>query len=193
MSNGRPTVRTFFAVSPDDTARATLAKGAEWAAKSCGGRPTRAELIHLTLVFIGSTPRERIADLVALADSIVVPAFDLQLDAIGWFRQNGIVWAGARKVPDPLLSLQASLARGAERLGFSLDVRPYSPHLTLARDAHRSPPATTVSPPLSWRVGSFELMASHLGNGGPRYEVLHARPLDCSADAAALSEDRETT
>ena len=86
--------------------------------------------------------------------------------------------------PDPLLALQGALARGADRLGFSLDVRPYSPHLTLARDAHRSPPARTISPPLSWRVGSFELMSSQLGQGGPRYEVVHRREL--SAEGSAI-------
>lgn len=175
--NGRPILRTFFAISPDHAARAALAEGAGWAAKSCGGRPTRAELIHLTLMFVGSTRRERVGDLIALMNAIDVPAFDLKLDSIGWFRHNGIVWAGSQSPPDGLITLQSSLARGAERLGFSLDVRPYSPHLTLARDAHRSLPATTVLPPLSWRVSSFELMSSQLGGTGPRYEVLHGRSL----------------
>ena len=175
--NGRPILRTFFAISPDDPARAALAEGARWSAKSCGGRPTPAELIHLTLVFIGSTKREGVADLVAMMNAIEQPAFELTLDSIGWFRRNGIVWAGSQSPPEALIALQALLARSAERLGFSLDVRPYSPHLTLARDAHRSPPSTTVSPSQSWRVSSFELMSSHLGGTGPRYEVLHSRVL----------------
>ena len=191
MSGPRPPLRTFFAVSPDDAARAMLARGAEWAAKSCGGRPTRTDLIHLTLVFIGSTPRQRVADLAAIMSAIEMPAFTLELDSIGWFRQNGIVWAGTRSPPEPLLSLQSAIARGAERMGFSLDVRPYSPHLTLAREAHRSPPARTITPPLSWRVGSFELMSSQFGKeGGPRYEVLHRRVL---ATGAATGRPGETS
>ena len=187
--NGRPILRTFFAISPDDAARAALAEGARWAAKSCGGRPTPAELIHLTLVFIGSTRRERVADLVGLMDTLDLPAFDLQLDSIGWFRRNGIVWAGSQSPPDALIALQSTLARDAERVGFSLDVRPYSPHLTLARDAHRSPPATTLTPPLSWRVSSFELMSSQLGGTGPRYEVLHSRSLACDRRAQPTTNE----
>ena len=175
--NGRPILRTFFAVSPDHAARAALAEGARWAVKSCGGRPTPAELIHLTLVFIGTTRRERVGDLVALMNALDIPAFDLRLDSIGWFRRNGIVWAGSQSPPDPLFTLQSSLARDAEQIGFSLDVRPYSPHLTLARDAHRSPLTTTMTPPISWRVSSVELMSSQPGGTGPRYEVLHSRTL----------------
>lgn len=185
MSGQRPTLRTFFAVSPDDASRAMLARAAEWAAKSCGARPTKIELIHLTLVFIGSTPRARVGDLEAMMSTIEVPAFTLVLDTLGWFRQNGIVWAGTRIVPDALLALQSTLARDADRLGFSLDVRPYAPHLTLARDAHRSPPAQTISPPLSWRVESFELMSSQLGREGPRYEVLQSRALAGSRASGA--------
>ena len=193
MNGPRSTLRTFFAISPDDASRAVLAKGAEWAAKSCGGRPIRADLIHLTLVFIGSAPRQRIGDLASLMRAIEVPAFTLVLDTIGWFRQGGIVWAGARIPPDALLTLQSAIARGADRLGFSLDVRPYSPHLTLARDAQRSPPARTITPPLSWRVESFELMSSQQGSGGPRYEVLERRALDTrvARDARGVDDTRE--
>ena len=176
MNDGRQSLRTFFAIWPDDAVRAELWQRAAFAAKACGGRATRSDLLHLTLVFIGTTSRDRLADLVSLMDTIDTPAFVLDLDCSGWFRQNGIVWAGTRSTSEPLIALHASLARGADRLGFSLDVRPYAPHLTLARDATRSPPAGPM-PSLPWRVGSFVLVQSKPGGAGPRYEILRERAL----------------
>ena len=177
MSGGGPRpLRTFFALWPDDGVRAELARRAAFAAKASGGRPTPSELLHLTLVFTGATSRERMPLLRELMDSIELPSFVLELDRRGWWRHNGVVWAGTREAPEPLLTLQQAIARGAERLGFSLDVRPYAPHLTLARDAGRSPPGATM-PLLPWQVDAFVFAASHLSSAGPRYEILHQRSL----------------
>ena len=111
MNDGRQSLRTFFAIWPDDTVRAELWQRAAFAAKACGGRATRSDLLHLTLVFIGTTSRDRVADLVSLMDTIDTPAFVLDLDCSGWFRQNGIVWAGTRSTSEPLIALQCSRRR----------------------------------------------------------------------------------
>jgi 2'-5' RNA ligase len=83
-----------------------------------------------------------------------------------------------------LSALQDALARGTARLGFSLDVRPYVPHLTLARDARKPLPDRSFAP-LDWRVESFVLVASELLPAGPRYRILHERRLERGAPAAA--------
>lgn len=155
-------------------------------AKACLGRPPRPDTLHLTLVFIGATPRERVASLQSLMNGIRLPRFTLQLDLCGWWRHNGIAWAGAHAAPEPLIALQQALARGAEKLGFSLDVRPYVPHLTLARDAGRGPPAAAM-PALDWDIGSFVLVASELTPEGPRYRILHECALDENLAVAAGS------
>jgi RNA 2',3'-cyclic 3'-phosphodiesterase len=182
----QPPLRTFFALWPSPEVRTVLAKRASLVAKACSGRPSRPDTLHLTLVFIGSTPRERVASLTNLMDGIHVPQFALQLDQCGWWRHNGIAWAGTHAAPEALITLQQALARGAEKLGFSLDVRPYVPHLTLARDAGRSPPAATMHA-LDWDVGSFVLVASELTPEGPRYRVLHECALDENLALAAGS------
>lgn len=168
----QPPLRTFFALWPSPEVRTELAQRALSIAKACSGRPSRPDTLHLTLVFIGATPRERVASLQGLMDGIGLPRFALRLDQSGWWRHNGIAWAGTRAAPEALIALQQALARGAEKLGFSLDVRPYVPHLTLARDAGRSPPAAAM-PTLDWDVGSFALVASELTPEGPRYRILH--------------------
>jgi 2'-5' RNA ligase len=187
MSGSRqPPLRTFFALWPGPEVRAELARLAAAVARASGGRPTRPETLHLTLVFIGATPRERLPALEALMDSIQVPRFALRLDQTGWWRHNGIAWAGTRRTPEALLALQDALARGTGRLGFSLDVRPWSPHLTLARDARRGPPAEIASGP-DWNVDSFALIASDLAADGPRYRILHESPLQENLPLAAGS------
>lgn len=172
----RPPLRTFFALWPPAPITDALSRTARTIAQACGAKASRPETIHLTLVFIGPTPVERVDALRRLMDDAHESAFSLRLDHYGWWRHNGIAWAGTRDAPGPLLALQTRLARGAERLGFSLDVRPYVPHVTLARDAGRSPPAALLSP-LDWRVDSFVLVSSEPGPQGPAYRVLHERSL----------------
>jgi 2'-5' RNA ligase len=172
----RGVLRTFFALWPGDGLRGELAARAAAVGKACAGRATRAESIHLTLVFVGATPADRIDSLRAMMDAVRVPAFGFAFDRLGWFRHNRVVWAGVASPPEPLIDLQRAVARGAARLGFSLDVRPYVPHLTLARDALRAPPATDVAP-LDWNVSSFVLVASDLLPEGARHRILHETPL----------------
>jgi 2'-5' RNA ligase len=187
MSSPRqPLLRTFFALWPGPEVRAELTRRGALLAKACSGRPSRPETLHLTLVFIGATPRERVPALARLMDRIRLPRFALRLDQFGWWRHNGIAWAGTEHAPEALLALQQALALGAEKLGFSLDVRPYVPHLTLARDAGRSPPAGAATA-LDWEVGSFVLVASELTPEGPRYRILHECALGENVEEAAGS------
>ena len=171
-ANKARVLRTFFALWPDPQVRRTLAEQALAAARSAGGRATRAEALHLTLVFNGATMPDKLGALTAVMDSIRLPAFELRLDRTGWFRGTGVAWLGAAKAPAELIELQDALARGASRVGFGLDVRPYVPHLTLARHARRAPPAL-IGGPLEWPVASFALVASELLPDGPRYRILH--------------------
>jgi RNA 2',3'-cyclic 3'-phosphodiesterase len=182
----QPPLRTFFALWPGPEVRTELARRAALVAKACSGRPPRPDTLHLTLVFVGATPRERVTSLQALMDGIRLPRFALRLDQSGWWRHNGIAWAGTSAAPESLIALQQALSRGAEKLGFSLDVRPYLAHLTLARDAGRGPTAAAM-PPLDWDVESFVLVASELTPDGPRYRILHERTLGENLAVAAGS------
>ena len=182
----KPPLRTFLALWPDAAVRAQLAERSATAARACAGRAPPPDTLHLTLVFIGTTPADRIGALAAMMDAIDAPSFPLRFDRSGWFRRSGVAWLGVREPPEPLMALQDALARGASRLGFSLDVRPYAPHLTLARDVHKPLPDRAFAP-LDWRVASFVLMASELLPAGPRYRILHERPLGAAEPIAAGS------
>src|SRR5215831_1894998 len=87
--------RFFFALWPDPRARALIARLArEVALESCG-RPTPAELVHLTLAFVGPQPAVRVDSLRRLAGLIRGEAFILALDHVGVFKKAGVAWLGA--------------------------------------------------------------------------------------------------
>ena len=188
----KPALRTFFALWPDEEVRRALAERTAATARMCAGRAPRADLLHLTLVFLGATPPERIAALRDTMDTLHVAPFTMTLDRCGWFHHSGIAWMGAQSPPPALLDLQDGLARGAARVGFSLDVRPWVPHLTLARDARRAPPAGAIAP-VVWRVDSFVLVASDLQPDGPRYRILHQTPLFAAGPAELPVQFLSTT
>ena len=168
--------RVFFALWPDPQARQSLDRLAREAHEACAGRPTRAETIHLTLVFVGQVDIVRIASLKSLASRIAVPSFDLRLDHAGYWKHNRIVWLGARETPPPLAELVRALEQGLEEADFRFDKRPYVPHLTLVRKALcREPVAATAA--VHWPVREFVLARSSLSAQGAAYEIIGRWPL----------------
>ena len=62
--------RLFFALWPAPEVRDALAAIARGLQAKCGGRPTRADRIHLTLFFVGQVARERLVELESVAVKI---------------------------------------------------------------------------------------------------------------------------
>src|SRR5687768_16337284 len=154
MSAGAARARLFFALWPDETVRAGLAKLAREARDECGGRAIPADKIHLTLFFIGHVEGTRIARFEAAAERVRGAAFELALDRIGYWRHNEIVWAGTTRVPGALVTLEASLRKALIAEGLPGDDRPYAPHVTLVRDAERKPAPREMAP-LVWDAEEF--------------------------------------
>ena len=161
--------RLFFALEPSEDALRALADCAARVARETGGRPMPADKIHLTLAFLGEVPEVRIPEAEGAAEASGGPPFTLVLDRLGAFRRAGIAWAGASQ-PDPaLLRLQGTLAAHLGARGFTLEPRPFSPHVTLARKVDktlRDLPFEAVA----WRVTDFALVRSNLVSG--KYETL---------------------
>lgn len=92
---------------------------------------------HITLAFLGGVEPALLEDLgISLAEtSINYAPFSLTLEDIGFFGQENyprVFWAGVKK-EEKLFGLQKGIFETCTRLGFHLDARPYTPHLTLAR------------------------------------------------------------
>jgi 2'-5' RNA ligase len=98
----------------------------------------RPEQLHLTLKFLGSTPRELRPALHQELCQVVerFQSFEMHCSGIGVFpgsRSPRVIWAG---ISDPVGSLVAIAQMLDQRLaqhGFSVEKRPFSPHITLAR------------------------------------------------------------
>lgn len=168
--------RLFFALWPADEIAAQLHAAARTAHASCGGRAMRRDTLHITLAFLGSVPAGRVAAAEAAAVRAAAAAFELEVDRLGYWKHNRIVWAGCSAPPPALLDLAAALTQELRAEGFVLDERPFAAHATLLRNA-RCPSAPLLATPIRWPVADFALVESHAVAGGSRYEVRRRWPL----------------
>lgn len=168
--------RLFFALWPDALAARTLHQAGQELQKACGGKLTRRETVHLTLVFLGEVPAEKIPLLLELAARCRAPSFRFNFNRYGWWKHNRIVWAMPAETPAPLAELVRGLEAELKREGFVFDQRPYVPHITLLRKAQRRPEAADL-PAAEWNVTEFVLVRSVLSSEGSAYEVIGRWPL----------------
>lgn len=165
--------RLFFGLPVDRDLRATLSALAQKVGEATGGRAIAAANLHATVAFIGSVPRETIADLCAIGAALTAGDVVVALDTVGGFRAARVAWIGPAHVPQALVELHAALTSLLANAAFTLDPRPYHPHVTLARHCRRPLPRGSVEP-LPWRVERLVLYESVSAAGGPRYEELAA-------------------
>lgn len=135
------------------------------------------ENLHLTLAFLGEvSPIQAEKARTALKNLHPVP-LRLQFSHLGKFHQRGkeLWWLGADPCPQ-LSQLHESLAAQLNQFGFSLDSKPFKPHVTLARKVEFSgavPQRNQLLPePISARCGTVSLMRSQLTPKGAVYTQL---------------------
>ncbi|MCD6707437.1 MAG: RNA 2',3'-cyclic phosphodiesterase [Thiobacillus sp.] len=169
------TLRLFFALWPDDATRDALDRAGKWLHQHWGGRRMRADTLHITLAFLGSTPAEQLDVLAACADTVRIDAFELVLDQAGYWRHNRIGWLGAGRTPPQHFELVGALSTALRGAGFAVDARPHVPHVTLLRNsAGGAPPACE---PVHWPIRDFVLVASRREADGMHYDAIRRWPL----------------
>jgi 2'-5' RNA ligase len=180
QKNGKSTnnaLRLFFAIWPDREAQQEMAESVQQIGLEslCGGRKTRVENIHLTLVFIGEVDADRVEALLqaaSQAEMLGVPRFDLVFDSLRYWRHNQIVYASVGNVPQELMHLVNGLQLAVSCAGFALEDRPYAPHVTLVKRAScRALPE--LPRPLVWPVKEWVLVKSEQTSGGSVYSPVH--------------------
>jgi 2'-5' RNA ligase len=146
----------------------------------------RPEASHLTLAFIGHRPAEdvaRISDALEGA-SAKHPALQLGLQGAGVFggsRHPRVLWLRVSGDVEPLASLHTDVEAALTPLGYVLENRAFSPHLTLARS--KSPRGDDGLARALERLGDVAcapaavreviLFKSDLSPKGARYTALH--------------------
>lgn len=149
------TARLFYAFWPDEATRcALLAHQARWR-WTRATRRTRAERLHATLLFLGDAiERSRIDALVALCPRLDRPAL-LLLDAPQvWPRGTAVL--AASEVPHELVRTHDAL-----RAACGAPLRPWRPHVTLARQADGAV-APEAAEPIRWTIERAVLVESDL-------------------------------
>lgn len=167
--------RLFLALWPDDATRDGLNRTGKWLHQHWGGRRMRADTLHLTLAFLGSTPAKQRDALIAGADSIRAEAFELILDQSGYWPHNRIGWLGCAQPAAPLADLADSLRDMLRKTSVAFDSKPFVQHVTLLRNTPGgSMPACT---PVVCLVRDFVLVASRTEAASPHYDIVKRWPL----------------
>jgi 2'-5' RNA ligase len=150
----------------------------------------RADALHLTLVFLGSTDPGLVAAITGAIDGVAGSQgpIEIQLGPGGGRERgqdDGVAWlslahgaaettALARRLTEAMIPLEAGDRRGPRRSP--------SAHVTVARRAPgtllRDPAfLRSADPPIGWRAGEVVLFRSFLERRGALYEALHTAPL----------------
>lgn len=196
MINGSPkdglrraeTFRCFVSLPLPDKVKSDIARFMSEARSLFPGyRFGAAENLHITLQFLGETPRDATPSL-AKALSVAaegVSAFRLDCKEAGGFPGKGkprilhiAVTSGERE----LRALASRLRRSLEPLGFT-DPKPFSPHITLARERNGADIRSLWEDSyirflennkgaIAWEADEILIMESVLSRQGPLYTPL---------------------
>ncbi|MGB3330380.1 MAG: RNA 2',3'-cyclic phosphodiesterase [Thermomicrobiales bacterium] len=157
---------------------------------------------HITLHFLGDVdPATAEVLRLALRTPIAAQdAFALRTADLGAFptiRKPRVLWLGLWGPVHRLETLHAAIGTTLESLGFVLEDRPFSPHITLGRvradqnrqgdlpqkirsrlEALAARGEVTNKHPVPLPVTEVQLIRSHLSPQGARYEILATYPLN---------------
>lgn len=187
--------RTFIALEQDESLQRRLSETIHLLASALPRlKWVDPAGIHLTLAFLGELTDEQLAKAMQASDGAArqIAPFKYRLAKLGTFgapRQPRVVWAGIDEPTGTLTRLQQLLTRELERRSFTVETRPFSPHLTLARVKELLPAAELqtlqrlladpqLNAPSPWyRVHHICVMKSELSRTGAIYTRLHDCPL----------------
>jgi 2'-5' RNA ligase len=136
---------------------------------------------HVTLQFLGEIKDDRYSCIVERLQAIRANAVEVRLGTPDFFERAGVFHIAIEKT-ETLLALHRTTQQALLPCGFGPEGRPYSPHITLARNKGRAPSsdfkrlrreaekhAPVTFPPFV--TSEFFLYQSFTGPSGPRYEV----------------------
>lgn len=140
---------------------------------------------HLTLAFLGGVAKDKLKELQQILGEHIKGSleFSLHINHLGVFGNKDkprIFWAGLEE-NQQLHHLRNMVYEACLSLGLSLEVRPFHPHITLARKwgAEECLKPTTLEnnpfnkSPLNMKVSSIQLFQINL-NQEPKYEVINS-------------------
>lgn len=176
--------RLFVAIEFDEELKDRLARIVEILHPlTSRGSFTHRENLHLTMVFLGNIPATDVPKVKAAIDGIQGEPLPLTISGLGRFRRpdGDICWLGVEDNPS-LYQLHVKLRDALVYQGFSVESRPFKPHLTLGRrvqmklDLDYQQLSARVAP-LQVRVEHLTLMHSHRVNNRLTYTPIYRKRL----------------
>lgn len=173
-----------IALSPDVTDELTRLT-ARLRRAGDGLRWSSPESWHVTLEFLGAADPDQYECVVARLREIHRPPVPIRLEAPGFFDRSGIFFAGVHSSPE-LTSLERHVVAATTLCGFEPEMRPYHPHITLARSRgkegdrglrHLKERLHSAHEFTPFTAEEFLLYESKPKPGGSHYEVLARFPL----------------
>ncbi|KRE86861.1 2'-5' RNA ligase [Rhodanobacter sp. Soil772] len=197
-------INYFFALLPDDPARAAIAGVGERFRKShrVGGSPVGVDSLHLTLCPMGRPERLRQpleSALLAAAGEVRAQGFMATLDSAMRFSardgQFPFVLCADGATTEAALNLRKAIAAAQVRVGLQVSgVSSFLPHVTMLH-GHAVDAIEESIAAIHWRVSEFVLIRSFFGQS--RYAVIgrwplaappEPEPVDMLAEMASLAD-----
>jgi 2'-5' RNA ligase len=188
-------IRCFIAIEIEEEIRKEIARVQQRLKKELRGNESGIkwvppENIHLTLKFLGNVSDQDIPEIcnaVSRAASEFQP-FSFGVGTCGSFPPNRparVLWIGINQGQPELKQLAKRVDHWVNKLGFPLEKRAFSGHLTLARIRQpnvgkavlRVAEQTTIETLGQQTVSAITVFQSDLRPGGPIYTPLHHVPL----------------
>jgi len=151
-------------------------------------RWVKPEGVHLTLKFLGDTPRNEIPTIEEALTVVArnAPSFTLTAEGLGCFPSPGrprVLWVGVTEPTGRLRVLYEAVEEAMTALGYKPERHSFTPHLTLGRvrrGASREDRELISETVTGTRVGElttfeadrFELIQSELKPSGAEYTTL---------------------
>jgi 2'-5' RNA ligase len=143
-------------------------------------RLTRPHDMHITLSFLGHVEPSHLEQIQQSLATLHANPMRLELNGAGIFANGGILLAKVKPSPN-LLSLAEQVIQAMERCGYPREQRPFTPHVTLARNKGRIRLAShqTDEPAFtqSFKANEFCLYQSFTHPEGSQYQILRTFPL----------------
>jgi RNA 2',3'-cyclic 3'-phosphodiesterase len=174
---------------------------------ACGERLRWVEPqhLHLTLQFLGDITTAMVTQAVAAAEDTAAAEtpFTITFAGLGAFPSAAaprVVWVGVTEGVERLATLAGRLALALRTRRFSLEDRPFTPHLTLARvrgtgrppDLRRGAEALGRVVLGGQRVAELIVVKSVLGSSAPTHTIVAAVPFEgAGTRAQGVQENRK--
>jgi 2'-5' RNA ligase len=128
----------FFAMGIPDETKLILKKHIEELNRNFPfSRWVHHEDLHITLAFLGFAPPEQLKRSTSYVMEAIkgIKPFPLAINRLGYFgnvESPRVFWAGTQE-SEELQLLRKKVFTACEQVGFTLETRPFRPHITLAR------------------------------------------------------------